>query len=120
MAKRYIGDAVVTITFHDSGDYRGTVSANGKTWRFSDLHAPAVGHGAGIAYDSSEAYDSMAASAVAFGSYYSTGNRGDDCPDWAPPADVADAITDAACWAQDDQGSYLVRRSPKGPERLCA
>jgi hypothetical protein len=37
----------------------------------------------------------MAMSAAAFGSYYTTHNRGDDTPDWAPPPEVADAIDDA-------------------------
>jgi len=117
MAKRYIGDAVITIAYHDSGDYRGSIKAGRYTWAFRDLHAPRAGHGAGIGYDSPEAYDSMAASAVGFGSYYTRGNRGSDTPDWAPRAEVADAISEATSWAQDDQGSYAVARSPKGATR---
>ena len=117
MAKRYIGDAVVTITYHDAGDYRGTVTAaHGFTWRFRDLHAPATGLGAGVAYDSPEAYDKMASSAVGFASYYTTYNRGDDVPDWAPPAEIADAIEEATVWAMDDRGEYEVRRSRSGSE----
>jgi hypothetical protein len=114
MAKRYIGDAVVNITYRDRGDYAGTVSAGGRTWRFEDLHAPRAGLGRGVAYDSPKAYDEMAESAVSFGGYYTTDNRGDDTPDWAPSAEVADAISDATAWAQDDRGKYEVRRSPGG------
>jgi hypothetical protein len=110
MAKRYIGDAVVTITYHDAGDYRGTVRVGNHSWAFDDLHAPAGG--IRFAYDSPEAYDMMAASAVGFGSYYSTGNR-DDAPDWAPSEETADAIAEATQWAQNDRGGYEVRRTQK-------
>ena len=112
MARRYIGDAVVTITYHDAGDYRGTVRAGGYSWKFDELNAPAAGFS--FASDSPEAYDKMAASAVSFGSYYTTHNRGDDVPDWAPSAKVADAIDDATSWAQTDSGRYQVRRSRNG------
>lgn len=114
MAKRYIGDAVITITYRDRGDYAGTVCAGRKCWRFDELRGPAIGFGRGIAYDSPRAYDEMAESAVGFGSYYTTHNRGDDVPDWAPSADVADAIEEATAWAQDDRGNYEVRRSLRG------
>lgn len=110
MARRYIGDATIEILYHDSGDYRGVVRAGCRSWKFSDLHAPEFGNGLGVAYDSSEAYDKMAASAVAFGSYYTTHNRGDDVPSWAPPPETADAINDATAWTQDDQGGYTVSR----------
>ena len=56
----------------------------------------------------------MAQSAVCFASYYTTHNRGDDAPEWAPPPEVADAIEEAVAGAQDDRGEYEVRRSPKG------
>jgi hypothetical protein len=119
MARRYIGDAVITIMYHDAGsksgrreDYRGSVRAGGYTWKFDELHAPAMGFS--FASDSPEAYDKMAASAVSFGSYYTTHNRGDDVPDWAPPAKVADAIDEATVWAMTDSGRYQVRRSRDG------
>lgn len=118
MAKRYIGNAVVRIAYHDDGTYRGTVSVDGGyVWRFGELRPAPVGFGPGVAYDSSAAYDSMAASAVGFGSYYTTHNRGDDCPDWAPTAEVADAIDGATSWDQNDSGQYAVRRRPTGPKR---
>jgi hypothetical protein len=108
MAIRYIGDAVIRITYRDCGDYAGTVTANGHTWRFADLHAPRCGFQ--FAYDSPRAYDEMARSATTFGSYYTTHNRGDDTPDWAPAPEVADAIDKAVAWASDDQGTYTVSR----------
>lgn len=116
MAKRYIGDAVITITYRDRGDYAGTISVpkEKKTWKFDDLHAPGAGLGPGVGYDSPKAYDEMAGSAVAFGGYYTTHNRGDDVPDWAPKPEVADAIDEATSIVTDDQGNYEVRRSPNG------
>jgi hypothetical protein len=108
MAKRYIGDAVITINYDDRHqDYRGSISAGGKTWRFTDLHEPRAGFGHSV--DSPIAYDKMAASAVGFGSYYTTHNRG-DAPDWAPSASVADAIEAATAYEQNDRGEYRVRR----------
>lgn len=129
--KRYIGDAVITISYRDRGDYAGKVCVpmtmnfrgGGRStrllcWIFSDLNAPRAGFrfaapraGARDAYDSPGAYDLMAASAVSFGSYYTTHNRGDDVPEWAPEAYLADAIEEATSWAQDDRGEYEVRRS---------
>jgi hypothetical protein len=105
MAKRYIGDAVVTIhyvgEYAGRDEYRGTVSAGKYRWRFDQLYAPAAGFR--FAYDSPEAYDKMAASAVSFGSSREV----------APP-ETADAISDATAWAQDDRGVYEVRRSLRG------
>ncbi len=115
MAKRYIGDAVIEITYSDHGDYRGTIRAGGHTWRFSDLHVPAAGFG--FAYDSAEAYDAMAASAASFGSYYTSHNRGDYVPAWAPSPETADAIESAVSWAQNDRGEYEVKRRKAGGAR---
>lgn len=110
MARRYVGDATVYIRYNDRGDYSGSIVANGVRCTFEDLHAPAFGLGAGVAYDSSEAYDKMAASAVSFMSYYTSHNRSEDTPDWAPAAEVADAIAEATAWASDDRGEYSVTR----------
>lgn len=115
MARRYIGDAIVDIRYDDRhSDYRGSVSAGGRTWKFTDLHEPRIGFGHGV--DSPEAYDKMAVSAVGFGSYYTTHNRSDDVPDWAPNPETADAIDEAVSWATDEagRGQYEVRRSPNG------
>jgi hypothetical protein len=124
MAKRYIGDAIVTVEYAgESPDgrsqYRGTIRAGGHTWPFSDLGSPVGGFPTGGT--SPEAYDKMAASAVSFASYYTTDNRGDDVPAWAPPPEVADAIAKATEWATDEEGrgQYQVRRSPKGKPTLA-
>lgn len=117
MAKRYIGEATVEIKYRDRGDYEGSiwVPADGGTrWHFEELYAPKAGLGSGVAYDSPTAYDKMAAAAVTFASYYTTHNRGADVPDWAPPAETADAIEEATSYAMDDQGRYFVRRSFHG------
>ena len=115
MAMRYIGNAVITIKYTGcicgKDTYTGTISADGNVWHFDTLHAPAAGFC--FAYDSPKAYDKMAESAVSFGSYYTTDNRGDELPDWAPPPDVADAISSATCWALRDNGTYKVRRHPQ-------
>ena len=58
---------------------------NGIFWLFDDLREPWRG-------SIRETVDSAARAAVAFGSNYSTGNRGDDLPDWAPSAEFADAL----------------------------
>jgi hypothetical protein len=123
MAKRYIGDAVITIenvgrTDDNRANYAGTVRVGKYTWKFDDLASGVGGVSSGRGYgypdDSPEAYDKMAGSAVSFASYYSGINRGDDVPEWAPPPEVADAIEEAVSYAQRDDGEYEVRRSPKG------
>lgn len=126
MANRFIGSLIVTISYNDAGDYRGTVRVDGgPSWRFRDLHAPASGFN--FASDSPEAYDRMASAAVSFGSNYTTHNRG-GCPDTSdetlarqgyPSGDVADAI-DAASGGSTDGGEYEVRRSADGPVRFPA
>jgi hypothetical protein len=119
MAKRYIGDAVITITYvgetpDGRSNYKGTVSVGKHTWKFDELHSGVggVSSGRGYAYasDSPEAYDDMAGGAVSFASYYTTHNRGDDTPEWAPSPEVADAIDEAVGWAQRDNGTYETRR----------
>lgn len=116
MARRYIGDAVITIEYDGEQDgrsqYKGTVRAGKHTWKFDNLGSPMGGFRTGS--DSAQAYDEMAQSAVSFGSYYSSGNRGDDTPEWAPSEEIADAINDAVGFAQRDDGTYEVKRSPSG------
>jgi len=101
MARRYIGDAIIYITYHDDGDYRGSivvVKEDGPVvWKFKGLHASAIGFGPGVAYDSPEAYDQMARAAVVFGSDPST-NR-----------EIAAVIDEATGSAWHD-GVYLVNR----------
>jgi len=47
MAKRWIGDAVVTIEYAGEKDgrsqYKGTIKAGDHTWRFADLGSPMGG-----------------------------------------------------------------------------
>ncbi len=114
MATRYIGDAVIRITYRDRGDYAGTVCAPGRRcWHFENLWPPQVMTFGPV--DSPRAYDEMAASAVSFGSYYTSRNRGAEVPDWAPSAEIADAIDEATSFALREDGSYEVRRSARGP-----
>ena len=110
---RYLGAAVVLLRHVGGGEYAGRVEVGPRSWPFEKLFAPRIGFR--HAYDSNEAFDEMAESAVAFGSYYTTSNRPDDLgeiPDWAPPGDVADAV-DAAVWSLSS-GDYPVQRSPDG------
>ncbi|SRR5258706_9747297 len=121
MATRFIGSAVIAVfyngTRHGKDEYVGIVSPGngpGYDWHFDSLYAPEAGFGTGIAYDSPEAYDRMARSAVSFGAYYTSHNRGHDVPSWAPSAAVADAIDHATSGSFDDEGRELVvtRRAP--------
>jgi hypothetical protein len=114
---RYIGDASVSIRYvgqsrDGRSTYEGVVRVGSHEWPFDDLSS-----GVGYLGATPDAYDEMAASAVSFASYYTTHNRGDDTPDWAPEPEVADAIDEATSWAMDDGGSYEVRRTPDGPGR---
>jgi hypothetical protein len=116
MAKRYIGDATVDVRYvGESGgrpQYAGRITLpGGRKWPFKDLGGPMSGGGA---VDSPTTLSKMAASAVSFASYYTTHNRGDDVPDWAPPEDLADDIESATSWAQSDNGEFEVHaRRPK-------
>lgn len=126
MARRYVGDAVVTIKYVGTApdgreEYAGTVWANGAYWKFDKLFAPRSGFGSGVAYDSAKAYDEMAASACAFASYFTSDNRGDDVPDWAPSADLADDLHEAIVPAMGaDDGTLSVQRRKDGPVVLGA
>ena len=115
MPRRFIGDAVVDIHYrgHIAGrdEYTGHIKAGGRVWKFDSLFPPPAGFRFG--YDSPEAYDRMAEAAVSFGAYYTSGNRGDDLPDWAPPHKTADAINEATIDAMKDNGRYNVTRKSK-------
>jgi len=130
MARRYIGNAVIEIEYKGGprDEYVGTITIPTQSgrdrpvrWQFDGLFALQAGFGR-HGFDSPEAYDQMAASAVSFGSYYTSHNRGDDVPAWAPSPEVADAIDEATSFALDDQGNATVsRKSPTaaaaGPQR---
>jgi len=129
MARRYIGDAVIEIWLDEGykGEpsrfyYMGRVTGCGKTWRFSGLASASFGFGPGIAADSPEAYDRMAASAAEFGSNYTTDNRLKDEPlDGFPSGEVSDAIAQAIVPARgDDRGRLEVSRSRHSPARLVS
>lgn len=120
MAQRWVGEAHVRIMFRGTArngkeEYIGRVRAGKHAWVFEHLYAPAMGFGCGVAYDSSDAYDAMAASACSFGAYFTTHNRGHDVPEWAPPAEVADAIEHAISQAVNEDGSLDVRRTKRWP-----
>ena len=66
MAKRYSGSLQINVTYDNRGHYRTSVSSGGTLlWRGTVNPAPA-GFGPGIAYDSPQAYDEVASSAIAF------------------------------------------------------
>lgn len=73
MARRFFGDTIkVYISYNSDTDaYEGKVTAQERgqkrvVWAFDDLKAPPIGHGAGVAYDSPQAYDRMACAALSF------------------------------------------------------
>lgn len=132
MARRFIGDANIYILYYDrgpcamEGDYRGSIvvpvdEGPPAVWKFKDPHAPKCGFGPGIAFDSSEAYDQMAQSAVSFGSYYTTMNRNDEEGDLDgyPSGEVADIINDAVSVVLHGGGSYEVWRSKEAQREDC-
>ena len=92
MAKRYSGNLKIDVVYDDRGHYQTSVSQDGTTlWRGRVNPAPA-GFGPGIAYDSPQAYDEIARSALAFADH-DVGGIGDE-------AEFDEAMT-----------GYLVRRN---------
>lgn len=122
---RYIGRLKVSVgEYHGGYDgrwyYRGYIQTpSGKKWHFSDLASGVGGYRGAGGSDSPVAYDHAAVSAVSFASYYTTHNRGDDLPDWAPPAEVADEIENESYAALAEGGNenrFYVRRSRNGKQ----
>jgi hypothetical protein len=94
MAKRYSGNLTINVVYDDKNFYRTSVSEGGKSlWSGIVKPAPA-GFGPGIAYDSPQAYDEIAQSAIAFAE------------------DDLGGIADEAEFDEDLTG-YLIRRSPR-------
>lgn len=91
----------VRVTNDDRDEYRGRMSCDEFTWEFDQLCS-------GVGGGSPEA---MACSAMSFGSYYSSNNRGDDTPDWAPPAEAADCFGNNAGYGES---GYEVSNEPWG------
>lgn len=68
MAKRYSGTLKIRVSYEpgmDGFDYDARVSDGSEHYRCR-IGAPKVGFGPGVAYDSPEAYDQIARSAIAF------------------------------------------------------
>lgn len=111
MIRRYIGDLEIRLQYLGRSDdnrakYCGFILLpDGRRHNFGDL-CSAVGTTGTTAED----YDEMAESAVGFAAYYTTFNRGDDVPKWAPSAELADAIDDAAISGMKEEGGYEIRR----------
>lgn len=75
MATRYSGNLQVSVVYDDQNFYRTSVSRSGKLlWRGRVNPAPA-GFGPGVAYDSPEAYDEVARTALSFADHESPGER---------------------------------------------
>jgi hypothetical protein len=76
--------------------FKGTIIlADGRRHDFEDLGSGCGGCRTEI---------SMAESAISFAAYYSSDNRGDDTPEWAPSGDLANAIGDAADYTPERSG----------------
>lgn len=131
MARRFIGQAVIDVTFDEMEwrpggrfYYRGRIKApGGERWSSRSFGSPAGGFGPGVAADSPEAYDRIAVSVAQFASYYTTGNRKNADKsgetEGYPTAEQADAFHDAIIEAMgDDKGRLEVRRRKDGPAAL--
>ena len=111
MIKRFIGDLEIRLqywgrTSDNRAKYLGYILLpDGRRHNFTDLQS-----GVGMPGTRAEDFDDMAEAAVDFAAYYTTHNRGDDAPDWAPPAELADAISDAAMCGTKEEGGYKVQR----------
>ena len=111
MISRYIGDLEIRLQYvgrtqDNRANYLGTIILpDGRRHNFADLNS-----GVGCPGTRAEDFDAMAEAAVDFAAYYTTHNRGDDIPDWAPPAELADAIEEAAMPGMAEDEGYEVRR----------
>lgn len=66
MATRYSGEIKINVLYRDQGDYRAVVT-DAKRNRWSGFIRPApAGFGRDVAYDSPQAYDEIASSALSF------------------------------------------------------
>ena len=101
MAKRYSGNLQISVVYDDKNHYRTAVSSGGKLlWRGIVNPAPA-GFGRGVAYDSPQAYDEVASSALAFAD------------------DEQRGIADEAEFDENLTG-YLIRRTPRSGGKTAA
>ncbi len=109
MILRYCGDLTIGLLYRGRTDdnrpeYRGCIRLpDGRTWRFNHLCG-----GCDLPGTRPEDYDRLATDAVGFATYWTSLNRGDDTPEWAPAGDLADAFDEAADLGDSD---YIVRRT---------
>jgi len=114
MIRRYIGDLEIRLRYcgrspDNRAKYIGyIILPDRQRYNFNDLCS-----GVGSPGTRAKDYDEMAKSAVSFASYYTTHNRGDDLPDWAPTAKMADAIDNAAIDGMKEEGGYEIRRKQR-------
>jgi hypothetical protein len=108
MIKRYCGDLEIGLHFtgytkENRANYMGYIKLpDGRKYQFKDLQS-----GCGSPGVTPEAIDEMAVSAVGFAAYWTSDNRGDETPEWAPSEEMADAIADAA---ELGESEYEIRR----------
>ena len=113
MIKRYCGELEVGLLYRgrtpdNRATYLGYVKLpDGRRWRFADLSS-----GVGTDGTRPQDFDSMAQSAVGFACYWTSYNRGDNTPAWAPPADLADAFDSVAEVGEED---YVIGRKSTIP-----
>lgn len=114
MIKRFIGDCEIRLqycgrTSDNRAKYLGYILLpDGQRHNFADLQS-----GVGSPGTRAEDFDNMAEAAVDFATCYATHNRGDDTPDWAPPAELADAIEEAAMSGMKEESGYKVQRQQR-------
>lgn len=65
MARRFLGNLVVNVTYDDRNFYRVSVSGGTARWK-GTVGPPQFGYGPGVAYDSPQAYDEVVRAAVSF------------------------------------------------------
>ena len=115
MIKRYIGELEIRLQYRgrssdNRANYLGSIILpDGRRHNFTELQS-----GVGCPGTRPEDFDEMAQAAVDFASYYSSDNRGDDTPDWAPPAELADAIQEASYSGMAEDSGYVVLRKREG------
>lgn len=116
-AVRFIGDACIYIKLDEDDSYSGVIevpnlgsASNEKSrWAFSEINASKADARV-LSLDSDEMFDKIAQSAASFGSYYTSHNRAQGVPSWAPDPETADDIDQAVSGDLDDAGRYSVRR----------
>jgi len=129
LARRYVGQATIDVTFDDAyrGEpgrfyYRGRMTVGDQSWTSRGFGSPMGGWGPGVAADSPQAYDCVAASVVQFFTYFTPDNRrGDEDLTDYPPGDMSSVFAGAVDEARgDDRGRLEVRRRKDGPMKLVA